>query len=336
MRFAKYIALTGIFVLLYAARLAAQRLPQDALYLMQNIALNPAYTGGKGQWFVHGYYAKQWLQMNFPDYANISVHGNINPKANFGFYAVSEGMGLVRSVSAAISYAYRMPLGDYADLSLGLSIGGAYNYMDIAGMQALVPQDPALNNFANTMQPLISVGAVYESSLFFTGFALRNMTTQTKLDDVSDVLLPSEHGASVFTLGTFFKINNNLDILPSIMWQEDLTQNSVFDMTLSLIYKYNYRVGLSFRTGQPLWKTDDPANIPSYSIALGGEMFYNRFVFGYTFSMGLNSFVLGFLSKHAVSLGYYITTKVPYRGRVFPFKRHTEYCPVCYSGQKEY
>jgi type IX secretion system PorP/SprF family membrane protein len=327
---ARNIAIAAIFIIVFSVKSHAQRIPQDALYLQHNISVNPAYTGGKGQWYAHLYYAKQWVTAEgTPDYANLSVDGSINSKANFGFYAATEGMGLMRTISAAASYAYRLPLTQYADLSLGLSLGGIYNYVDVSSMSVLAPFDPLLNSFTNTMSPLISLGLFYESSLLYFGLSLRNLAGDHKIANNTELLLPDEKRNAVFTLGSFFIISDDLQLLPSVMWQEDMVSPSAWDFTLAMVYMHNYRVGVSFRTEQPLWKINSD-NLASYSMALGGEIFWNRFVLGYTYSIGLSSFVSGYLGRHAVSLGYYVSSKLAHRQRIFHFKRHTEYCPTCY------
>jgi type IX secretion system PorP/SprF family membrane protein len=330
---AKHIILLTIALLLWSTLCVGQRIPQDALYLMNNISLNPAYTGNKDQWYAHLYYAKQWLHTGTPDFANISVDGSISPKANFGFFANTEGMGLSRTVNAAIAYTYRLPLTEYSDLSLGISVGAAYNYIDVDAMQTLTPNDPALNSFVNAMSPLVNVGIFYESGRYFAGLSLRNLSGNSDVVNVEQsYLLPPEKRNAIATFGAYFNVGNDIDLVPSLMWQEDMVTASIFDFSISLLYKSNYRIGLSIRTEQPMWKADLLSEKrASYAASLGGEMFYNRFVFGYTYTLGLNSFVVGYLGRHSLSLGYYLSARTAYRYRLFHFKRHTEYCPTCYG-----
>jgi type IX secretion system PorP/SprF family membrane protein len=320
-----YILLTVSPVLLYA-----QRIPQDALYLQHNLLVNPAYTGSRGQWYAQMYYNKQWWHSGSPDYINASVDGGIGKKSNLGFYASSESMGLVRTTSAVFSYAYRIPLVWYNDITLGVSVGAAFNDVDIAALAPVVPDDPALLTVDNTLQPHVSIGVLYESNKYFVSAALRNLAGGSPLNGLTEIMLPDENPNATLSFGTYMPVTENIELQPSIMWQEDLKTSSTFDIRLALLYKYDYRIGISFRTEQPLWKSGTVGNDPTYSLAFGGEIYYKRFTFAYNYILGLNSFVMGAFNRQAISVGYYITNKVPHRFRIFHFKRHTEYCPTCY------
>jgi type IX secretion system PorP/SprF family membrane protein len=326
--FSRIIILTSL--LLSATSLYAQRIPQDALYLMHNIAVNPAYTGSRGQWYAHLYYNRQWWISGSPDYINAAIDGAINNKTNLGFYASTESMGLARSTTAVAAYAYRLPLGEYADLSYGLSAGAVMNTIDFDNLQPIIADDPALKNLDYSLQPRIAVGLVYESSAFFMGFSLRNLAGAQAITNYTEFLLPDELRNVVFTFGYYLNATDDIDLLPSIMLQEDLTNPTTLEINMAMIYMHDYRIGIGFRTEQPIWKSGEANNHPTYSLALGGELFWKRFTLGYNYIIGLNSFVSGFFDRHAISLGSYISTKMPHRYRIFHFKRHTEYCPTCY------
>jgi hypothetical protein len=160
--------------------------------------------------------------------------------------------------------------------------------------------------------------------------AFRNLAGGSPLNALTEILLPDENINANFTLGAYFPISENTELQPSFMLMEDLKTSTAFDIRLALLYKYDYRIGINFRTEQPLWKSGTVGNDPTYSIALGGELYYKRFTLAYNYIIGLNSFVMGSFNRQAVSIGYYITEKVAHRSRIFHFKRHTEYCPTCY------
>ncbi|MDR3329056.1 MAG: PorP/SprF family type IX secretion system membrane protein [Prevotellaceae bacterium] len=323
---AKRLLLACALAGLHAAPLAAQSVPQYGLYLFGSPVVNPAFTGSKDQWYARMYYANHWVAQGTPSYANLTLDGSINRKVNLGLYIANERMGLTSNSSFAASYAYRLPLGELADISMGISLGGIYNGVDYNGFSPVLPDDPALRGLDNSLYPLIGAGVLYASSTLQAGISLRNISSSTSTPTF--MLLPKENCNAVLTIASFIPATDRIDLSPSLMWQEDLMSSSVFDLTMSVVYRYDYRISVSFRAQHPLWKPATLSNPTAYALAFGGELFYRRFTISYTFANNLSSLVFGYFGEHEVSLGYYFTHKTE-RGRIFHFKKHTYYCPVC-------
>jgi type IX secretion system PorP/SprF family membrane protein len=311
-----------------ALSLFAEGIPQYGLYLFGSPVVNPAYTGSKEQWYTRLYYNNHWVRTGTPNYFNVSVDGTITNKINVGLYVVNEQMGLANTTDVVASYAYRLPVGETSNLNFGFSLGVGYNRVSFDEFDPVESNDAALLNIGNNAEPLAAIGVFYDSERLYAGLSLRNIAAGLYKPQ-SSFLLPNKTRNGVFTLVGFIPIIENLDFSPSMMWQEDMQSSSIIDMTFAFIYKYDYKMGMSFRTEQPLWKPESLTNIQTYALAFSGEIFWRRMTLSYTYTIGLNSFVSGYLNEHEISIGFYITQNVPYRGRIFHFKKHTEYCPVC-------
>jgi type IX secretion system PorP/SprF family membrane protein len=321
-----------LYILLFTFPLAAtaQQLPQYGLYLFQSQVVNPAQTGTREHWYFRTYYNRHWLNVGTPGYFNASVDGSLTDRLNLGIFAVNEQMGLANITDFALSYAYRINMGLKESLSFGLSLGWKYHSVS-SNFDPVIKEDPSLKDFASTLDPLINLGMYYESDVWWGGLSARNLAAMSVQHENVAMLLPQMRSNYVLTLGGFVPAADNIDLVPSVMWQEDFKYGSLLDFTIGAVYNYDYRGFISFRVEHPMWKSADVImNAPLYAVAVGAEAYLSRFTVSYTYTQGLNSFVSGYLGEHEISIGYYISYRLPHRGRVFHFKKYTDYCPTCY------
>jgi type IX secretion system PorP/SprF family membrane protein len=319
----------------FCAAAEGQIIPRYGVYLANGTLLNPAYTGYREYLYANAIYHRQWFsQGGTPGYFALLVDGAYSEAVNLGFQATSERVGLMSLTSVSASYAYRMLLSRYTDLSLGLSLGASYASLSWGSVVAVSPDDPVLTTPGKAL-PNISAGVYYGSRSIYGGLAVRNLSGSGRRElDEGFLLAPSPRNVTA-TLGSFIPLNARILFRPSLMWQDDLEAASHIDATLSLIFIDRFWLGVSARTGQLFGREPASGSIDAayYSAAFLGEVFLtDRLTLSYAYDMGLSAFNSDFFGGHQISLGYYLTQhkNTPYLYK-YRYKSHyrSDVCPNC-------
>ena len=331
------IALLLLALCLYLAPEAkGQVVPRYGTYLINGTLFNPAYTGYREFLYANTIYHRQWMgRESTPGFFALLVDGSVSDVVNLGFQLTSEHLGLSSLTSASASYAYRMQLSRYSDLSLGLSLGAMYGGVSQGNMKAVSPEDPTIAELAGKTVPHISAGLYYGSRYFYGGIALRNLSGKSRSDLAEGFLLAPPSQNVALTFGTFIPITQHVIFRPSLMWQDDLETTSTMDVTVACIFIDRFWLGLSVRTDQPFGRLLSRGNpgTANYSSAILGEAFVNdRITLSYAYDMGLSAFNSAFSGGHQISVGYYLTQhkNTPYNYK-YRFKSHykSNVCPNC-------
>lgn len=147
---------------------------QDAMftkYMFNSLVYNPAYAGAKDHMSIGLLHRTQWWGIDgAPTTQSFTAHTPLkNERVGLGLSAVNDVIGPTQTMTANLSYAYRIPVGK-AKLSIGLQ-GGVTNWR--ADWNKLDLQDVVDDAFSNAQPsfwlPNFGVGLYYYTPKFYVG-----------------------------------------------------------------------------------------------------------------------------------------------------------------------
>jgi type IX secretion system PorP/SprF family membrane protein len=174
------ISLSGL-LLFCCTLLSAQQTAQYTQYMLNNMGMNPAYTGELGPMeFMVG---KRFQWVGFPN-APVSTfvsaqkafgkHGFYRGWHGVGAYVEQDVDGMFVTKLLSMTYAYHQRLAKNYALSVGVSVGVAVMNMDASMYD---PTDPALAAYPPTVTvfPIISPGIRLRSKKVFFDLSVKQM-----------------------------------------------------------------------------------------------------------------------------------------------------------------
>jgi type IX secretion system PorP/SprF family membrane protein len=220
-------------------------------YVLNQLALNPAYTGSREVFVLASMYRNQWTGLGKASPVTYTMSADAPVKGRniaLGFSGIHEKIGNTSNLDFNINYAYRISLRN-AKLSLGLKASA--NVFTVHPPSLASPNDHAFYSENRTfVLPNFGVGIYYyDYNKYFVGFSVPNlMVFQNKYPD-SEV-----QGADGFTLdSTLFKAYN---FIGSAGYLFELNEN--YKMRLSAFGQYNLASGMDFDVNA-MWLVKDIA-----------------------------------------------------------------------------
>lgn len=158
--------------------LQAQQDSHWSQYMFNHLAINPAYAGSWNYTTANLIYRRQWVNIpGSPTSQAFTMHGpSRNQNHGFGMSFYNDKIGVTRNTHLNLSYAYRIPLGEKARLSFGLSgavenvnnaFSGVNTYSTINGG----PADPSFSGNTNVWLPNAGAGAFLNTQHFYFGLS---------------------------------------------------------------------------------------------------------------------------------------------------------------------
>ncbi len=222
-----------------------------------------------------------------------------------GLQVVNDKAGYISRWSAAVSYAYHMPLSVKTSLAAGLNVGISSVSLDRSKIEwgNLDPNDPAIgynNGSISKIKPEIGAGLWLYSARYFLGLSVLNIIPG-KARFVKDKEYGETFTPNFFASGGYrFALSENVSMLPSVMvqyWQPQLTS---IHANVKLQYQDFLWIGASYRH----------ANLVGGYSGMIGVNVSNTFNVSYSYehasSSRLQTFTKG---THEIMLGFLIGNK---------------------------
>ncbi|MBX2970344.1 MAG: PorP/SprF family type IX secretion system membrane protein [Cyclobacteriaceae bacterium] len=130
------------------ALLSGELFSQDATnftqFFINPYTYNPSYAGADGRAALFLGYRKQWANIQGgPAIANLSLHGPTTKGGlNFGLNIINDTRGVLNTSGATLGLGYSTSLSDQVALRFGVTIGGAWNMVNLEEIEDA--SDPAL------------------------------------------------------------------------------------------------------------------------------------------------------------------------------------------------
>jgi type IX secretion system PorP/SprF family membrane protein len=263
--------------------------------MFNDAVINPAVCGSKQYDVITLISRSQWA--GFEGAPKTQLLGyNKQQGNNMGLGAVlfNDVTGPISRTGTQLSYAYNVDISSTYKLSFGLS-ASVFQFLFDGNKATLHDNtfDPAaLGGIEKSLVYDATLGTYLFNENYYFGFSLPQLI-QSKINLETDKNNLKRH--YFFTSGYNYTINNQFDILPSVMLKSTDASPLQFDLNLRAIYNKNFWTGLSYR------------NQDAVVIMLG--MDYENYSFGYSFDRtisDINSYTAG---SHGFMISYKIREK---------------------------
>ena len=243
------------FGLLAAIQVMAQQQPMYTQFMYNKLALNPAYAGYHDHLCITGIYRNQWMGFEgSPESQVLSVQAPVNQgRIGIGANLQYVTLGVSSLLTFDGIYSYRIPVGN-GTLSLGAQASVRQMVVDYSDPRLKAVQnialDPAIQSDRQSkVVANFGVGLYYNTDQFYAGLsAPRLMSSDIDFDD--NTLFVAREEQHVYAMaGYVFRLNYSLDLVPQVLARYAVNSPMSWDFNTSVIWKENYTLGLTYRTG---------------------------------------------------------------------------------------
>ncbi len=248
-----------IYILLlatFSCQLSAQNDVQYTHFLFNKLAFNAAYAGSEGVPTATALYRNQWLSLDgAPTTATLNFHTPFfDGRSGFGLNLTSDRVGILRSNSIDLSYAYRFQIAKKGQLSLGVNGKIEQGKMDWTEANPLDIGDgsiPAGAEAANVV-PNFGFGIYYEQSNFYLGLSLPQLLNTSIYRDF-DVASPTRDFRTYYLMtGYLMNLTNSIKLQPGAMVSFNAETPFELDVNANLIFMDAFWVGANYRLGDAI------------------------------------------------------------------------------------
>jgi type IX secretion system PorP/SprF family membrane protein len=264
-------------------------------YLLNGLAINPAYAGSQDALNAGLYARNQWIGFEgAPRNISFTLHTPIRGKrVNLGLMVTNDKIGTRTETGFLFNYAYRIDMGD-GKFSFGLAAGLTSLSTNKALLHYTDQADELLMNpGVRTLLPEFSFGLYYYSGKFFTGFSTPLFLKHSFNEATSRYNISFDPSTMNYLLvaGYLFTLSDNFELLPSVLLKTNPANNTQLDLNCNVIFREKVWLGTSLRTTRNL------TLLLQYQV---NRQFRIAYSYGYEFSE-LSSFQKG---THEVMLIY--------------------------------
>lgn len=234
----------------------AQLEPLSDQYLLNTLAINPAYAGSRDALSIAMLHRNQWTGFDgAPRTETLAIHAPMRgEKVGLGLLAMSDRAGIASTNTVTGNFAYRLRAGN-GIMSMGLGGGITFAQNRWSDLVSLHPDDALLPvTIDGYILPDFSLGIYYNTEKFFFGFSLPMFLTH-KFD-------PSSHSFNLvndyteynyfFNGGTLLNLSSRWKILPSILIRFKPVSVPQADINAYVIYNDRIWLGTSYRSNRSL------------------------------------------------------------------------------------
>lgn len=246
----------GIFLFIcISTRLSAQQLPLYSEYMFNTFEINPAYAGAREAVQITSMHRKQWTGFKTaPQSTFLSVDLPIpDKKIGLGIKVVDDRDEITKTVGAQAAYAYKMPVGSFSTLALGLQAGIMNFKSDFTKIDVLDANDPSFSQVRNTSKANFGTGIFFNTENFFVGLSLPNLIRHNlKKNDAANPgdIKPNMH--IYFNTGYVFFLNKDFVFKPSLLVRGLVGSPVSVDVNSNLWIADMLGVGVSYRNKSAL------------------------------------------------------------------------------------
>lgn len=241
-----------VFVLSFPFITEGQRLfPVYSQYMMNGLALNPAYAGSRDAFNVTLSHRTQWVGMDgAPVSFTLSSHAPMKKdKVALGIFLFNETIDIRNNLGLYGTYAYRLNL-KRGKLSFGLKAGVDIQKSDWTRIQSrpFAPTDDPVfaNNAEQYYIPNFGFGIYYYTQKFYIGASIPGFLSDSLALGKTYLYHNFENYNYLFTTG-FVTGGNFFKVRPSVLVKYNQNNPIQADFNLSFIFGEFLWIGGSYR-----------------------------------------------------------------------------------------
>lgn len=304
------ITINIIALVLFTVGAFAQQNAQFGQYIFNQLIINPAYAGSKGEINSQAVYSSQWTGLDgAPTTQTVSIEGPLTNTMGIGLHVINDQIGAQAQRGVYGSYAYKIRLGQNYRMSIGISAGASYFALDGNKFQIQEDFDPAVPiNQVNKYRFDSKAGLFFYGKRFYTGFSISDLTANTASPE--DLMVTGQVHHYYLTAGYIVNISPNIRFKPSFILKEDFRAPTNIDLSGFFLFNNRFWLGASVRTGANIFKSKDLDNTLRARDALlfmSEVNITDNFRIGYAYTMTLSA--LKDYPGHEVLIGYYFSKK---------------------------
>jgi type IX secretion system PorP/SprF family membrane protein len=253
-----------IFVLMLAALFVpcarAQQEVQLSQYMFNGLTLNPALAGCYETFNAQLLYRMQWQGLEGAPRSQVGSVDGVLTQSNsmgWGLSVVGEQLGLMKTLGAYASYAYRIRLNDLDDrLSLGLAAGAVQEvFGGVAGSELSSDGQPVYNDGDDVLapdsrwRPDFKIGAYYSyGRTAYAGISASNLGTFIKRSEDSLHI----YNPHLYLMGGMhYYFDDQWRISPSLLACYSLNERPLVDANVAVTYSERVWLGVGVRMVLP-------------------------------------------------------------------------------------
>ncbi len=231
---------------------------QQRLYTMfmyNKLGLNPGYAGYHEHGCVTAIYRNQWLGLEgAPESQDLSFHTPFGGKRiGFGLNLARETIGISSQTTLDAIYAYKVPLGT-GTLSLGAQASLRNMQVDYTDPALKAVEDLAFDQGVDLgrdsrLVANFGAGAYFHTDHFYAGVSAPRMMNSDIDFEENNLFIAREEQHWYAMTGIVLPVNYSLDLVPQVLARYTKAAPLDFDINASIIWKKDYSMGLTFRTG---------------------------------------------------------------------------------------
>lgn len=244
----------ALLFLLVPVSVSGQLTPITDQYILNPMAINPAYAGSRGVLSIGAFYSKQWVGVNgAPSTITLSADAPVyDNKIGLGLIILNDKIGVTKENQFITNYAYRLNVGKGV-LSFGL---GAGLITTNTAWSDLVVQDEGDEYYLIDSRPFIvphfSFGVFYSNKSYFASFSVPKIFNykfdfiKSKYQLLND---PDLYNYMLYT-GYDFKVSSGIKLLPSVLLSYSAGNDLLYDINVNVSFLERFMAGLSYRNSR--------------------------------------------------------------------------------------
>lgn len=216
--------------------------------------INPAYAGSHPYANITALGRKQWIGFDGSPFTTYLSFDMPIEKKRIGFGAlVSEDViGVTNRFEAVGTFAYHLPVGEKAKLSMGLRAGVMHYRAQLSKLTIWDQNDQVFAADVNgKILPIAGAGMYFYTERFYAGLSIPNVISYKPGTELNNVQkdLPYLERHFFGAIGYAIPAGNNLDIKPAILVKYVPNTPLQADFSLHFFFYKTLWVGATYRSG---------------------------------------------------------------------------------------
>ena len=240
-----------------AATTHAQQEGQYTQFMYNKTLINAGYTGARRVHSVYAIYRNQWMGFKGnPQSYLASYDGPIGNKLGVGLNLVNQELGVTKNQYANMMLSYGVIKTD--QMSFRIGINGAvrrYSYaLTDPNIYIQDPNDASLRQSEQVARNYFNVGAgmYFDYKNYYVGLSIPNLNKNLiSVGYNPNSTTAAQEKQHIYLMGGgLFKLKEDVEIKPSILFK--YVENAPFslDLNLSAVFKRRFTAGVSYRYGE--------------------------------------------------------------------------------------
>ena len=195
-------------------------------------------------------FRKQWTGFKTaPQSTFLSVDMPIPDKrVGLGIKIVDDRDEITKTIGAQAAYAYKVPVGSYSTLALGLQAGAMSFKSDFTKVDVIDPNDPSFSQVINSTKVNFGTGIFFNTESFFAGLSLPNLIRHNlKKNDPGNLGDIKQNMHIYFNTGYVFLLSDDFVLKPSVLVRGLVGSPVSVDVNANLWIADMLSLGASYR-----------------------------------------------------------------------------------------